>query len=365
LGLHERETTIARMLKSRGYATAIFGKWHLGVEEEFLPPNRGFDEYFGLPYSNDMWPNHPTAKYPPLPLIEGLKILQTNPDQRQLTTLYTEKAVGFIEKNKAKPFFLYLPHTMPHVPLHVSEKFAGKSKAGLYGDVVMELDWSVGQVMEALRKQNLENDTILMFSSDNGPWLTYGNHGGSAGPLREGKGTSFEGGVREPFIARWPGHIPADSVCREPAMTIDILPTLAKWCGAELPKLPIDGQDISALFTSDAKSPQEAYYFYWGRELQAVRSGPWKLHFAHNYRTVEGKTPEEGKPAKDGSATVAKSLYNLEKDIGESKNVIEENPAIVKKLEKLAQAMREDLGDTLTKTTGKGVRGAKTLNDKK
>ncbi|QVL31844.1 sulfatase [Telmatocola sphagniphila] len=361
IGLHERETTIASMLKSRGYATAIFGKWHLGCEEPFLPTHRGFDEYLGLPYSNDMWPNHPTGKYPPLPLIEGTKTIQLMPDQTKLTTLYTERAIKFIEKNKEKPFFLYLPHSMPHVPLHVSEKFKGKSKAGLYGDVVMELDWSVGEIMNALKRDNLEENTILIFSSDNGPWLTYGNHGGSSGGLREGKGTSFEGGIREPFLIRWPGKIPANSICREPAMTIDILPTLAKWCGAELPKLKIDGKDISALCTSDAKSPQEAYYFYWGQELQAIRSGDWKLHFEHTYRTVEGEVPAEGKPAKQGSAKLLKSLYNLKQDPAESKDLLKEHPEIVERLEKLAQTMREDLGDTLTKTTGTGIRPARTL----
>jgi arylsulfatase A len=358
-GIHDRETTIAQMLKSKGYATAIYGKWHLGHHPPFLPTRHGFDEYFGLPYSNDMWPKHPTAKFPDLPLIEGDKTIELNPDQSQLTTRYTERAVQFIEKNREKPFFLYVPHAMPHVPLHVSEKFRGKSKAGLYGDVIEEIDWSVGEIVAALKKHGLEKDTLVMFASDNGPWLSYGNHGGAAGPLREGKGTSFEGGVREPFIARWPGKIPAGTICREPAMTIDILPTLAKFAGAELPKLPIDGKDIGSLLTDPktAKSPQEAYFFYWGQALQAVRAGKWKLHFPHDYQALQ--TPGgEGKPGKYVTHHLDLSLFDLEADVGELRNVAAANPDVVTRLTALADRVRADVGDVATKTPGKGVRPA-------
>src|SRR5262245_357851 len=226
-GIGAGEKTIADVLKARGYATAIYGKWHLGHHPPFLPTRHGFDDYFGLPYSNDMWPGHPTAKFPDLPLFEGEKVVAHNPDQTKLTTWYTERAVKFIEKNRERPFFLYVAHNMPHVPLHVSDKFKGKSKRGLYGDVIMEIDWSVGQVLAALKKHGLDEQTLVIFTSDNGPWLAYGEHAGSAGPLREGKGTSWEGGIREPFVARWKGVIPPGTVCNEPAMTIDLLPTIA------------------------------------------------------------------------------------------------------------------------------------------
>jgi len=215
-GIHESEVLLPEILKEKGYRTAIFGKWHLGDAPQFLPTRNGFDQYFGLPYSNDMWPKHPTNKnFPPLPLIEGEKTIETMPDQTQFTTSYTEHAVKFIAENKAKPFFLYVPHSMPHVPLHVSEKFKGKSKQGLYGDVIMEIDWSVGQILAALKEHGLDDNTLVLFSSDNGPWLSYGNHAGSAKPLREGKGTTWEGGHRVSCVARWPGKIPAGSVCSE------------------------------------------------------------------------------------------------------------------------------------------------------
>ena len=356
-GIHDRETTLAAMLKAKGYTTAIYGKWHLGHHSQFLPTRHGFDDYFGLPYSNDMWPNHPTAKFPALPLIEGDKTTQENPDQSQLTTWYTERAVKFIDANKAKPFFLYVPHAMPHVPLFVSDKHKGKSKAGLYGDVIEEIDWSVGQILAALKKNDLDKDTLVIFTSDNGPWLSYGNHAGTAGPLREGKGTTFEGGVREPFVARCPGKIPAGIVCHEPAMTIDLLPTIAKFTGAELPKLPIDGKDIGPLFTGQkgATSPHDAYFFYWGGALQAVRSGKWKLHFAHDYQSLN-EPGKDGKPGRYVTARIEQSLFDLESDVGESKNVAADHADVVTRLEWLADQMRDDLGDSATKHTGKGIR---------
>jgi arylsulfatase A len=358
-GIHDRETTLAEVLKAKGYATAIFGKWHLGHHPQFLPTRHGFDEYFGLPYSNDMWPRHPTAKFPDLPLVEGEKTIELNPDQTKLTTQYTERAVAFIEKNKAKPFFLYVPHAMPHVPLFVSEKHRGKSKAGLYGDVIEEIDWSVGEVVAALKRHGLEQDTLVMFASDNGPWLSYGPHGGSAGPLREGKGTSFDGGARVPFIARWPVKIPAGSVCREPAMTIDLLPTLAKFAGAGQPTLPVDGKDIGPLLTepATAKSPQEAYFFYWGQQLQAVRAGKWKLHFSHDYQALKSGG-SDGKPGVYAKQTLELSLFDLETDVQESKNVAAANADVVARLTALANRVRTDLGDGATKTVGTGVRPA-------
>jgi len=376
IGINPDETTLAELLKTRGYATAIFGKWHLGRDKKFLPLQHGFDEYFGLPYSNDMWPNHPeflnansAAKnrrqgFPELPLIEGNDIKMekvTSKEQEQLTTWYTEHAVSFIERNKAKPFFLYVPHSMPHVPLHVSDKFKGKSEQGLYGDVIQEIDWSVGQITDAIHKAGLDDRTLVIFTSDNGPWLSYGNHAGSAGPLREGKGTCWDGGVREPFVARWPGHIPAGSVCNEPAMTIDLFPTIARLAGAEAPKQKIDGLDVWPLLAGQAgaKNPHDAYFFYYAdNQLQAVSSGRWKLQLPHNYSSIVGRAPgRDGKPGGyNGMKLNDPELYDLEADIGESKNVAAEHPEIVAKLQVLAEQSREELGDSLQKRKGKGAR---------
>lgn len=359
-GIHADEQTLAELVKSAGYATAIFGKWHLGHHPPFLPTRHGFDEYFGLPYSNDMWPRHPTTKdFPELPLIEGEKVVGREPDQSQLTTWYTERAVQFIERHAAQPFFLYVPHNMPHVPLHVSDKFRGHSMRGLYGDVIEEIDWSVGQIVGALARHGLTERTLVIFSSDNGPWLSYGDHAGSTGGLREGKGTTFEGGVRVPCIMCWPGTIPGGRVVSEPAMTIDILPTVARLVGAELPSHPIDGRDIWPLVVGEpgATSPHDALYFYWGQELQAVRSGRWKLHFEHEYRTLAGKPGGRGgKPAEYQKARIGLALFDLETDPGETTDVAAHHPDVVARLQQLAEAAREDLGDTATGRQGRGVR---------
>jgi arylsulfatase A-like enzyme len=358
-GISAGETTIADMLKTRGYATAIYGKWHLGHHPQFLPTRHGFDDYFGLPYSNDMWPKHPTDhSYPDLPLLEREKVVATNPDMNQLTKWYTEHAVAFIRKNKDRPFFLYVPHTMPHVPLGASDQFRGKSKAGLYGDVIEEIDWSVGQILATLKEQGLDDKTLVIFTSDNGPWLSYGPHAGSAGPLREGKGTSWEGGVREPCIVRWPGKVPAGKVSHEPWMTIDVLPTLAFLSGAELPKLPIDGKNVWPLLHGDhgVPAPQEAYYFYYDRELQAVRSGQWKLQFPHRYRSLKGPAGRDGTPGEYSMVRTDLALYDLSSDIGETTNVADRHPDIVRRLTTLADSIRGELGDSATKQRGNGVR---------
>jgi arylsulfatase A len=361
-GIHPNELTLAEVLKARGYATAIYGKWHLGYQPQFLPTRHGFDDYFGLPYSNDMWPKHPapTRPFPPLPLIEGERTIETDPDQRQLTTWYTQRAIKFIEKSRNQPFFLYVPHNMPHVPLFVSSKHQGKSKRGLYGDVTQELDWSVGEILKSLQKNGLDERTLVIFTSDNGPWLLYGDHAGSAGPFREGKATTFEGGVRVPCIMRWPTQIPANRVVRELAATIDILPTLAKLAGAKLPgDRTIDGKDIWPLIKAEpgASTPHEAYFYYWGQHLQAVRSGPWKLHFFHTYTKPD---PAGGfaKPGKYATKEIGLELFNLEQDIGETTNVAAQHPEVVKRLQALAEASREDLGDSGTKRDGKKVRPA-------
>jgi arylsulfatase A-like enzyme len=372
IGLNTNEMTLAKLVKQKGYATGMVGKWHLGRPEPFLPIHQGFDEYFGLPYSNDMWPFHPEAKpgsYPPLPLIEGGQVIKnglTHEDQAQLTTKYTQRAVQFIEKNKEHPFFLFVAHNMPHVPLHVSDKFKGKSEQGLYGDVIMEIDWSVGEIMDSLKKNNLEKDTLILFISDNGPWLSYGNHAGSAGPLREGKGTSWEGGTRVPFIARWPDKIPAGQVCSEMAMTIDLFPTIARLIGADLPQQKIDGLNIWPLLAGEpnARNPHEAYYFYYNQnELQSVRSGPWKLILPHRFRTLAAHPGGiDGIPVKYEQVGIAvPELYNLSQDMAETNNLASQNPDIVKRLEKLAEQCREDLGDSLTKRSGKALRSPGSL----
>ncbi len=367
IGLNPEETTLAEVCKSRGYATGMVGKWHLGSRPEFFPTKQGFDSYLGLPYSNDMWPHHPEAKkgtYPNLPMYDGDTIVNPNVspnDQSKLTAAYTERAVKFLGENKAKPFFLYVAHSMPHVPLFAGESFRGKSERGIYGDVIQEIDASVGSILQALETHKLAENTLVIFTSDNGPWLSYGNHGGSAEPLREGKGTAWDGGVRVPMIARWPGVIPAGSICKEPAMTIDVLPTVAKFIGAELPKEKIDGLDIGPMLRGEpgAKCPHGAYYYYYHtNELHALRSGPWKLVLPHAYRTMQGQAPgKDGVPGKYKQAKIEKAqLFNMTSDVGESKDVAAENPGVVKKLLEYAELAREDLGDALTKRTGKGLR---------
>ncbi|HIE97982.1 MAG: sulfatase [Fuerstiella sp.] len=372
IGINKDEVTIAEICKQKNYATACYGKWHLGHHKQFLPLQHGFDDYFGLPYSNDMWPYHPGVlhlpmeqrlkKWPHLPLIDGNKTINpqvTGKDQEQLTTQYTEKAVQFIDNHKDEPFLVYLPHSMVHVPLYVSDKFKGKSERGLFGDVMMEVDWSVGQILDTIRRHDLQNDTLVIFTADNGPWLSYGDHCGSAGPLREGKGTMFDGGCRESCVMWWPGKIPADTSCSVPAMTIDILPTIAQLIGAELPDHKIDGKNIWPLMAGEegAMSPHEAYFMYYGKQLQAIRSGKWKLHFPHGYRTMAGKPGgTDGIPTSYSQAKIGTELFDLEADIGETTNVASSHPEIVERLTKLANAMRQDLGDTRMK--GPGIRPA-------
>jgi arylsulfatase A len=373
-GLSDKELTLPQMLKQKGYATGMVGKWHLGTPAPLLPTRRGFDDFFGLTLSNDEWPFHPEKPgvFPPLPLMDGERAIKdgiTPDDLNLLTKWYTERAMKFIEQNKDRPFFLYVAHTMPHVPLGASEEFRGKTQRGLYGDACEEIDWSTGQIMSALEKHGLEKNTLVMFLSDNGPWLSYGNHGGSAGPLREGKTTCWEGGTRVPFIARWPGQVPAGVVTDEMAMTIDLLPTLGKLIGSKLPDHKIDGLDIWPLLTAQAgaKNPHDAYFFYgvpfgqWtGAQLEAVRSGPWKLVLPHTYRTLGDNPPgKDGLPAKYQPKTIsAPELYNLHDDIGEKRNVAAEQPAVVQRLLKLADQCRDDLGDTIVKREGKGLRPA-------
>ncbi|MDP6444857.1 MAG: sulfatase [Pirellulaceae bacterium] len=358
-GLNPAEMTVAEVLKQRGYATGCFGKWHLGHEAQFLPPSQGFDEYFGIPYSNDMWPFHPNVRHlpmaerlkrwPHLPLYEGLKII--NPqvmakDQVTLTKRLTERTVKFIEKNHERPFFVYLPSPQPHVPLFASTKFQGATKRGLFGDVLSEIDWAVGQILAALKKHDIDENTCIVFTSDNGPWLLYGDHAGSAKPLREGKGTFFEGGVRVPCLMRWPGRIPAGSECGEVAGVMDLLPTFAQFADAPLPERKIDGKDISALMLAkpNAKSPHEAFFHYGGgNRLRAVRSGKWKLMFPQTYSSPIGG--EGGIPGKAQRRMIGLSLFNLEEDIGETTDVADRHPDVVARLQKYAANIRRELGD--------------------
>jgi len=359
IGISDREMTIAQLCKQKNYATAIFGKWHLGDAPQFLPTRHGFDEYFGLPYSNDMWPRHPTAKFPPLPLIEQETVINPDVDdavQNQLTTLYTQRAVSFIQRHKDRPFFLYVPHTMVHVPLHVSDKFRGKTPRGLFGDVVEEIDWSVGQILDALKTNGLDGNTLVMFCSDNGPWLCYGDHAGSAYPLREGKGTSWDGGVREPTLMRWPGHIPAGKVCDAPLMTIDMLPTIARLIGGRLPGHKIDGLDISeVILGKSADSPHEVLYFYYNvNDLEALRSGKWKLELPRHYVSLNGRPGGHGgMPAKyDTLAVGAPELYDLDADPGQKHNLAGRRREVLARLLAYAEKAREELGDGLTRHPG-------------
>lgn len=361
-GISDKEQTLAELLHDANYRTAIFGKWHLGDKPQFLPTKHGFDQYYGLPYSNDMWPKHPTAKFPDLPLIENDKVIQIDPDQRLLTAEYTRRAVEFVSKKSDQPFFLYLPHTMPHVPLFVPDDRKGKSAAGLYGDVIEQIDWSVGQVLQAIKDVGKEESTIVIFTSDNGPWLSYGNHAGSSGGLREGKGTSFDGGVRVPFIVRWPKTIAPGTVCDQPLMTIDLLPTLVGITGAQMPKLPIDGKENKDLLlgTSEAKNDQRPYWFYWGKELHAVRKGKWKLHLAHPYIHLQ-EAGKDGQPGKLPTQKLEQALFDLESDPAESKDVDATHPDVLTDLLAEVEKARADLGDSLTGREGNGYRPVGTL----
>ena len=377
-GINPQETTIAEILKTKGYYTGIIGKWHLGHHKEFLPLQHGFDEYYGLPYSNDMWPfdydgvpirlrdsTGSRMKYPNLPIIEGndkVGEVNTFADQDKLTTEYTKRAVQFIEKHRKEHFFLYLPHSMVHVPLGVSDRFRGKSKQGFYGDVMMEVDWSIGEIMNALKRNGLEKNTLVIFTSDNGPWLNFGNHAGSAGGLREGKGSSWEGGQRVPCIMQWPGVIPQGEICNQLASSIDILPTLAAITGATLPGNKIDGVNILPLMLGDktASPRREFLYYYEQNNLEAVQRDFWKLVLPHKSRTYRNLKPGGDRwPGPTGIETISEpELYDLRRDPGEWYNVASYYPEKVSELMTLAGEARKDLGDNLTKNAGENRRKA-------
>ncbi len=367
-GLHPDEITIADLLKDHGYATATLGKWHLGHHPPFLPTRQGFDYYFGIPYSNDMghydYSRH-VEEYisGPVPILRNEEVIEVDPDQTLLTRRFTDEAIQFITAHRNEPFFVYLAHAMPHVPIAASHHFEGRSEHGYYGDVIEEIDWGVGQILCHLEKLGIDENTIVIFTSDNGAqiweneergWVWRPSHrdgrdvrgetnyrSGSNDPLRGAKNSTWEGGMRVPFLIRWPGNIPAGSVSSELTTVMDFLPTIAGIVGAEMPDdRIIDGYDIRPILSGDpnAQSPYEAFYYYRDDRLQAVRSGKWKLHV---YR------PEEG---------VTRLLYNLEEDIGESNDVSKNHPEIVEHLEALADQAREDMGDAVTGQDGDNVR---------
>jgi len=343
-GLDPKWRTIGEVLKTAGYATAVFGKWHLGDQPETRPPARGFDESCGLMYSNDMWKFHPGTRHFdrwPLQFWDNGKITiesVTAEHQKNLTTWYAEHAVDFIRRHKAEPFFLYVPHSMPHVPIFCSRKFEGKSGAGLYGDVMMEIDWSVGEITKALKDSGVERDTLVIFTSDNGPWVAYGNHAGKT-PYREAKATGFDGGTRSACVMKFPGRIEPGTSSEKMLCTIDILPTFAHLAGAKLPSNPIDGKNVWDLVTGrpGAKNPHEYYPFSTGRTFEGMVTGDgrWKLHLPHGYRTLV--TPgRDGKPGRYAGRRIELSLFDMVADPYETKNVIKEHPEIATKLKALA-----------------------------
>ncbi len=366
-GLNPDEVTVAEVLKGAGYATGMIGKWHLGHHTPFLPTRQGFDSFFGTPYSNDM--NGYLYKgldylSRPLPLMRGENIVELDPDQHLLTRRYTEEAVDFIESHKASPFFLYMAHNMPHVPIYASDAFAGTTEHGRYGDVIAEIDWSVGAVLEALDRAGIAENTLVIFTSDNGPVTGTRKspddgapyESGSSGPLRGRKNQTWEGGMRVPAIMRWPAQIPAGTVVHELATSMDILPTLARIADAPLPDVTLDGKDIRSLMVAEpgAKTPHDVFYYYRDNRLQALRSGPWKLHvFRPEWKEGKGGAP---------------LLYNLETDPGEQADLAKEHPEVVRRLEGLAEIARVELGDAVSGQVGVGVRpyglfGAERIGD--
>lgn len=337
-GLPAEEITIAEALKSVGYATAAIGKWHLGHLPEYLPTAHGFDEYFGIPYSNDMTPSASKGArvqtYPPLPLMRGEEIIEEEPDQRLLTRRYTEESIAFIRSNADNPFFLYVPHTMPHIPIFASEDFEGTSTHGLYGDVIEELDWSVGQILDVLRETGLDRKTFVIFTSDNGPWLTVGLAGGTAGLLRNGKGTTWEGGMRVPTIAWWPETIPAGKITQALGTTMDLLPTMLGLAGAALPgDRVLDGVDLTPILKDPAARVRGSVYYYRGAQLWAARKGPWKMHYITRSAYVGDQPVMHDPPA----------LYHLDRDPGERFNVAEDEPEVLLEIQAMVDAHKEEL----------------------
>lgn len=348
-GLNPDENTLPEILKTVGYSTGMVGKWHLGDAEKFNPVHHGFDFFFGMPYSNDMKPYY---------YLRGTERLPERPDNDLITQRLTKEALGYIRKQKDNPFFLYVAHAMPHTPLGASAEFKGKSPRGSFGDAVEEVDWSVGQILDALKELGIDDHTMVVFFSDNGPWHARGENGGSATPLRNAKGSTYEGGIRVPCVMRWPGVIPAGSVCDEVASNMDFLPTFANLAGADIPPTPsIDGKNITALLKNPetAESPYEKFFYYFGNQLHAVRSGPWKLRVENNLQN-ENVYRKDGRGTTLTQISMPPALYNLEADPGEQKNVMKQHPNITKRLRGYIEEARKDLGDSLTGAKGTGLR---------
>ena len=341
-GLNPDEITIAEVLKSAGYKTGMFGKWHLGDQPEFLPTRQGFDEFFGIPFSHDIHPFHPSEKwdFPPLALLDQEKVIEMDPDADFLTKRFTERAVNFIKRNSDGPFFVYLPHPIPHKPLHVSPPFMDgvdpaiiealdqegdridyKTRDKLFREAIAEIDWSVGEILDTLREEGVDNNTLVIFFSDNGPAI------GRAGPLKGRKGSTFEGGMREPTVIRWPGKIPAGKDNDQLMTAMDLLPTFGKLAGAKIPdERTIDGKDVWPVLAGEADSPHEMFFYHGGDVLKAVRSGPWKLHW------------NQGKPTQ---------LYHLESDIGEKTNLLKSEPEVVKRLMDYLKAFEQEISSDI------------------
>jgi arylsulfatase A-like enzyme len=380
MALDLKEETIASILKHEGYKTGMFGKWHLGNRAPNWPIHYGFDQFYGIPYSHDIWPRDNQGKlitdpknakstWPELLLLNGDKAVDTIKTTEQLKTLtqtFTSKAVSFINENKEKPFFLYLAQPMPHVPLAASAKFAGKSEMGTFGDVIMELDWSIGEIAKALKAAKIDQNTILIVTSDNGPWLIYGNHAGSNGGFKEGKMNSSEGGTRVPLLVKWPGKIEAGGTNSQLMTNMDLLPTIAAATGAKLPKNKIDGLNFlpSILNPLTIKGPREVFYYYYGKNsLEAIRYKNWKLILPHIGNTYIGLHGKDGAANKSEKVNFPQALFDLAHDPGERYDVLSQYPEIVAKILALAEEARTDLGDDITNRTGKNIRYKKTSAD--
>ena len=371
--LNPKEQTIASLLNDAGYKTGMLGKWHLGNHAPFLPLQYGFDSYYGIPYSHDMWPidfdgrtrvtdtSNIRSGWSAIPVYEGNRVVDsiiTMERQSRLTSDLTERAVSFIKENRKNPFFLYLAHPMPHVPLAASKKFQGKSGMSTFGDVIMELDWSIGQILETLDKEKIFENTLLIVTSDNGPWLHFGDHAGSSGGFKEGKGTTWEGGSRVPLLVRWPGKVRAAGIKSQLMATMDLLPTIAAATGAELPAHKIDGFNFLPLWLGKTdEGPRDLFYYYFDdNNLRGVRYQHWKLVLPHNSASYTGLQGKDGKPGIRTGNEVPMALYNLAHDPGENHDVQKLYPEMVKKILGFAEDAKNDLGDDLSKREGKNVR---------
>jgi len=362
-GINHNEYTLAEMLKDNGYKTGIFGKWHLGSKKEFFPTRHGFDEFYGILYSNDMWrwhPEYPEGYPQDLLLYRNENALKEIIDQSSLTKDITTESINFIKKNKDHPFFLYIAHPQPHVPLFVSENFMNITGEGLYADVITEIDYSVGRITKYLEENDLSDNTIFVFTSDNGPWLSYGDHSGSSGIFREGKGTTWEGGVRVPSIIKFPNGL-RPSIIDEPVMAIDWMPTFANITKSKLSQNKIDGKDIWPLLSGELNQTphKELYFYYRVNELHSIRMNEWKIQFSRTYRSLNGREGgKNGIPVKyDMNVIEHNELYNLKDDPEEKINVYDKFPEIAKKMEKLADEARIKLGDNLLGIRGEENRG--------